>query len=227
MDPSNIENVFYEISKGDQPTPQKIQNLLSELVTSTHSDNHLEKTVQQHPLGFLCLRWNLDSKQSLRIHIWDQSFDWTQQPKWQIHDHIFKLKSIVLAGIIQNKTYALINNLKRPKWNIYDVEYTNQTSSLIKQKDSGTLKITSSTTYPPGSIYELPAGVLHRSTLRSEFAITALATTINSSNSQKPRVIGNLSDNNLIFSRSISNPQNIRQIIHNSIEYLEGLKVSA
>jgi len=121
----------------------------------------------------------------------------------------------------------LINNLKRPKWNIYDVEYTNQTSSLIKQKDSGTLKITSSTTYPPGSIYELPAGVLHRSTLRSEFAITALATTINSSNSQKPRVIGNLSDNNLIFSRSISNPQNIRQIIHNSIEYLEGLKVSA
>jgi hypothetical protein len=220
MGMSSADDVFDEITAAGRSLPKKVANLLSEVLRGAQSENPLTTLPQQHPLGFLCLRWNLDAVRSVRIHIWDRGFDWTQHPNWPIHNHIFSFKSAVLVGSIQNKTYEPVQHSNRRAWEIYEVGYSKQCSVLTQQAHAVALKVSSSTLQPAGTSYELPAGILHRSTLRSDIAITALATTIDPVAALRPRVVGVSTRGNLSFDRFTDETRNINQIIQGTISLL-------
>lgn len=193
--------VFSEIASAGELLPAKVANLLCQTTLNIKGSQLLPVIPQQHPLGFFCLRWKLDEARSLRIHIWDRQFDWTQTPNWPIHDHVFAFRSAVLLGSIQNKTYESIQNTNRRRWGIYEVDYINQCSVLMKKSDTLALSVSSSIIQQAGSIYELPAGILHRSVLRSDLAISALAVTTNLAATFKPRVVGLLNSGKHQFDR--------------------------
>lgn len=210
-------DVFDEISAGGNALRSTVEDLLRQILIAKKDGHPLLILPQQHPLGFLCIRWNLDLNRSVRIHIWNRKFNWTQSPNWPIHDHIFSFKSAVLAGLIQNKTYEQLQMSNRRTWNLFEVEYSSQCSKLIPQSRAVALRIFSASLQPTGSAYELPAGVLHRSTLRSDVAITALATTTEPALTLKPRVVGALTQTALEFDRSTSQARDTDRIIESAV----------
>lgn len=216
-----IEEVFQAVVAGDKSLPKMVSKLLKNELNECNTDNALRRRAQMHPLGFLCLKWGMDAHHAVRIHIWNRGFEWIQSPNWPIHDHVFGFKSSVLFGLIQNKTYEIIQYGHRCDWDIYKVNYTDQRSNLVLQTRGMGLKVSSTDLQPAGSTYELPAGKLHRSTLRSDVAITVLATTTYSQDLGQPRVIGGHGCQELTFSRTPSLSTNTRGIVLRSIQLLE------
>ena len=165
--------------------------LLKKVLESLNQNlqNGVRPTVQIHPLGFLCIRWILASGNTLRIHIWDKSFQCVQTPNWPIHDHIFSFTSYVLEGEVQNKTYMENDQPNRRAWLIYTVDYFANRSELKWFGQKLKLKVKESSIQRKSSNYRVVAGVFHRTILRSDFAITVLATDQTEEN-LTPRVIG-------------------------------------
>lgn len=212
--------VFNEIAIAGESLPSKVADLLCQTTRCSDYLHTPSIALQQHPLGFFCIRWNLDEARSLRIHVWDRRFDWTQTPNWPIHDHVFAFRSAVLRGAIQNKTYDLIQNTSKRRWEIYDVNYINQCSVLTPRAFTNALRVSGSTLQPAGSTYELPAGILHRSTLRTKSGISALATTTNLTAPVKPRVIGALGSTGHSFDRLKADARVTAKIITQAISLL-------
>ena len=58
-----------------------------------------------HPLGFILCKLSEEGERKIRLHIWPNNNDRMQNPAWLIHDHLFHLKSWVIAGKIENTEY--------------------------------------------------------------------------------------------------------------------------
>ncbi len=218
----NPENLFKEILDPEGSAREITHALLIKILDGTYHNDQVAPLLQHHPLGFFCIRWNLDLSRSVRIHIWNRSFNWTQEPNWPIHDHSFSFKSVVLCGQIQNKTYAIDReNTGLRNWTIYEVSYNDQCSTMSPKSNSIVLRTLTSSHQHASSSYELPAGVFHRSTLRSRYAITVLATTTEASVNKTPRVIGTRSDTTLTFDRRSNNDDATEKILEDAIAWLE------
>lgn len=216
------ENLFKEILDPEGSGREIAHALLVKILDETYHNDEVAPLLQHHPLGFFCIRWNLDLSRSVRIHIWSRDFNWTQEPNWPIHDHLFSFKSVVLCGHIQNKTYAIDSkNTGLRNWTIYEVSYNNQSSAMSPKINSIGVSTLTSSCQHANSSYELPAGVFHRSTLRSSYAITALATATESSANPTPRVIGTKSDTTLTFDRQSNKDDATEKIIKDAIAWLE------
>lgn len=217
----NPRSLFLQISSNGDSVNEFTKILLErELVNKSHHDD-TSPILQHHPLGFFCIRWDIDAEKSIRIHIWDKKFEWTQEPNWPIHDHIFLFKSVVLHGTIQNKTYTIgARTPHRCRWTLYEVTYGSQESSMRPIFKNIGVQVSSFSCQQAQSIYELPAGIFHRSTLRSTEAITVLATTTPLDTSQKPRVIGNSRNPPMNFNRKPSNEKATMALIENAISLL-------
>jgi hypothetical protein len=215
---SIAHEIFDRIRDGEtaEITP-KVTQLLTE---AQHDSNCHAPTVQIHPLGFLCLRWDLDASNSLRIHIWDKKFSCVQSPNWPIHDHIFSFRSLVILGAIQNKTYRKTNTSERKQWNIFEVVYDGGNSKLVWTGIKTAIAQERTDLQVPGSYYDVVAGQLHRSTLRSDFAVTVLATTKDISKETHPQVVGGDSTHALVFNRYAGEKPSAGMLIRKSIELL-------
>lgn len=210
-----------EISSNGGSVADITRMLLERVAVGITQGTELAPTIQYHPLGFFCVRWDLDDARSVRIHIWNRRFDWRQDPNWPIHDHVFSFKSMVLHGMVQNKTYSLADTSRnQPKWAIYEVSYGDQKSRMTPLQNAIGLRISGANRQPAGSMYELPAGVLHRSTLRSDQGITVLATKTDPARHNKPRVIGTSGRFELEFDRQTVNQENNLKIVENAIAWL-------
>lgn len=213
--------LFDEISSGRSSVAPMTRVLLEHVAAGISQGTCHTPILQYHPLGFFCIRWDLDEEKSVRIHLWDRSFYWQQDPNWPIHDHIFSFRSVVLLGIVQNKTYSIATtNSKEPRWTIYEVSYGDQKSRLTPLQNAIDLHISTTNRQPAGSMYELSASVLHRSTLRSDHGITVLATKADLSRRDKPRVIGARGCVKLEFDRQPVNHDNTLKIVQNAISWL-------
>ena len=218
----NPENLFNEILDPGGSAREIAHALLVKILDETYHNDEVAPLLQHHPLGFFCIRWNLDLYRSVRIHIWSRDFNWAQEPNWPIHDHLFSFKSVVLYGRIQNKTYAIDSKNTGPRnWTIYEVSYNDQSSAMSPKSNSIGVRTLTSSCQHSSSSYELPAGVFHRSTLRSRHAITVLATATETSANQTPRVIGTKSNTTLTFDRQSNNDETTEKIIKNAIAWLE------
>ncbi|OAJ60567.1 hypothetical protein A6V36_01875 [Paraburkholderia ginsengiterrae] len=206
-----IESAFELVACGERHALNRsAADLLSGALKAVDREDHSAVTVQQHPLGFLCVKWNIDASRSLRIHVWGQDMRYRQEPNWPIHDHIFSFKSVILLGKVQNKIYTLSEQGKGRMCKIFEVDYTREQSTLIATGDPAMLTMTSATVYEEGQTYEMQSGILHRTALRSSFAVTVLATTlVRSQFGARPRVIGATGGFGLAYNRRIAQKQEV------------------
>jgi hypothetical protein len=177
--------------------------------------------IQAHPLGFFALSWDLGEGKVLRIHIWSKAMRINQNPYWPIHDHIFSFSSLVLFGNIQNKVYGFRDSVRKSRFvQEFTVNYEGGRSVLSPTCKLGELFQIYTAVQPENSYYSLESGVLHRSILRSDFAVTALATQ-QSTVSSKPKVIGVAADSSdKVFDRTISSIYQVMPFIKKAISVL-------
>jgi hypothetical protein len=176
--------------------------------------------IQVHPLGFLCLRWNLGGGRTLRVHVWDKKFDCVQNPNWPIHDHVFSFRSFVVAGAVQNKTYSRTENRGDKCWDIYSVAYGNGVSKLVWTGIKYGIGLANCVLQTAGTYYDVPAGVLHRSILRSEFALTVLATRQQGPSNLAPNVVGGPRQNEIVFDRASTTEHDVKGLLAYAIARL-------
>lgn len=206
IDNSLIESLYVAVRNGvadwtlaRNAALQLVQEALEMETTRENVD------VQTHPLGFCAIRWRLAGGRALRVHIWARDFDWRQSPPWPIHDHVFDFSSAVLEGRVINKLYRLgpPDEQKACNCAVYQVDYADGASRMTLKQPGARLKLDAVQAVNRGEMYRVRAGVLHRSKLAADTAITVLAT-LDHQGYAAPRVIGDGKANELVFRRTSS-----------------------
>jgi hypothetical protein len=190
MTPS-IELVQKQLEHGDLGLPE----LLSLRRT-------LGAPFKLHPLGFVVSTLITEGARKLRLHFWPLAGAAQQSPAHQIHDHLFQLRSWVLAGAVENVEYAACPTGGK-EFAVYTTTYSGD-CSILKKTDA-TLRLTERRrcTYNAGKSYVIDVGVLHE-TVRIGYkpALTVLVTTDRSA--APPIVLGPLSGQSLyVYERRI------------------------
>jgi len=169
-------------------------------LVSAESETDWMACVQRHPLGFLACKWDLGEGQHLRVHLWDANFAWAQDPDYEVHDHVFSFRSLVLRGEVMNVTFEI--GQAPGSYALYAVGYEGPASSLLKIQDGVSLHQTSVSVERAGSCYKLGAGILHSSALVADRAVTVLATSSHELSCAVARVVGMGGGGHLVFDRS-------------------------
>lgn len=202
----SLLNHVYAAIQGGEPDTRLVRREVAALLTcaARSSETLPGSAVQQHPLGFLAVRWQLDPVRTLRVHLWRRDFAWAQQPYWPVHDHMFNFRSLVLKGAVLNKTYEVDPaRTARRRCGLYEVSYDGELSTLNPLPGDFVARVTQSKLQGVGSTYSLNAGVLHRSSLKSPLAITALATSTGDGVVSAARVVGAAARQRLTFNRAV------------------------
>lgn len=141
-----------------------------------------------HPLGFVLGTYLENDEEKIRIHIWPKSGAKKQSPYWNIHNHIFHLKSWVLKGEITNQEYETVND-DSSNYCIYHVDYLGEQSHLIKTNIHVSLIESKKNINKEGSKYSMRSNVFHCSEKTSD--CTALTVVLSTKTKTKnPMVIG-------------------------------------
>jgi hypothetical protein len=149
----------------------------------------LDSSTRLHPLGFFYAIEELDENVTLRYHLWPK--DWSvprDQVGGEIHDHIFELNSIILAGTLRHQTFDFLPS-GQGEHEIVRVAYTQDGSQLARSGERGELKVVSDETYHPGTVYRVPAGTIHRADASETPAATLVLAVKNNNNNDTPRVL--------------------------------------
>lgn len=180
---------------------------------------------QQHPLGFFACRWSLGSERTLRLHLWSSDFDWSQEPGWDIHDHIFSFSSCVLFGMLENSIYEIDESSVRagPEHSVFKVVYSGEKSSMLQVERGVYLKKPMSSIESDGMFYSMEAGVLHSSKLLSRQAATVLATRTDGIPLNGPRVVSTHQVDSVTFDRT---PKQLLLIPELLLKFSKYLKIA-
>lgn len=96
---------FDRISE-DNPKRNKITNI-SELVETIESKRGAE--VRMHPYGFLQLSLSEGAwrDSGYRLHVWSDDLPQMKRPEFQVHDHVYGVRSKVLLGELRDISYIV------------------------------------------------------------------------------------------------------------------------
>jgi hypothetical protein len=125
-----------------------------------------------HPLGFFHLAEDVGPDARLRVHVWPRG--WTvsdEQVGGEIHDHVFDLRSLVLAGSIKNEVFEAVED-RNGKFRLLNIEYGRDTSRVGLSGPAVRLEELSDCVHTSGEVYSVRAGVFHRSSAKETPAIT-------------------------------------------------------
>jgi hypothetical protein len=125
----------------------------SELMKTPLADAH----IHGHPLGFRVARIN-HGEMALRLHLWKAAV--SEQPGFEVHDHMFDLTSHVVQGAIGQKVYKFADDQNGTKA-IYSVAYEAGKSVIVKTSRRGELVLERAERFYAGTTYRLDAGELH------------------------------------------------------------------
>lgn len=133
----------------------------------------IEEEPRVHPNGFIQL--NLDERHDRRLHVWHPSIP--SQGINSVHDHVFDMRSRVVAGEMVNRTY-LITKDWREEFNthvVWNVEYAPGSfeATLRATEETCFLELDRREVIKAGETYWLPAGVPHVAD-NSEFCATVM-----------------------------------------------------
>lgn len=142
-----------------------------------------------HPLGFIFCKLSEEGLRKIRLHIWPSNNDRMQNPAWLIHDHLFELKSWVIAGEIENTEYSVTDG--EPNYTIYNAKYENNKSVLYKTDKNLCLNISHKAAVIFGDTYRVPFGVFHQSISISKTTSLTVCETIDQLN-RSPMVAGDM-----------------------------------
>ncbi|NJN09602.1 MAG: hypothetical protein HC836_38245 [Richelia sp. RM2_1_2] len=170
-------------------------------------------SLAHHPLGFFLIKLGeVGSSTSLRLHIWLPNKRTVQNPAWFIHNHIFTLKSYVLAGEITNILFNTNFVATQANKCLYRVAYNSDSSILNRTSHYLSCNKISEFTYWQGEHYVVEKGQYHATYVPSE---SLTVTVVLASNRDKinPYVIGDLQgENRYIYCRTAMHSLNIADV---------------
>jgi len=91
-----------------------------------------------------------------------------------IHDHVFSFISVLLFGRVVNKEYDIVPGAIGAEC-IYRTEYFAGGSKLVRGSANVSLRLVAEQRYSAPDVYAMKSGILHRTELNSEEAVTLLA----------------------------------------------------
>jgi hypothetical protein len=133
----------------------------------------VDQFVLRHPLGFHVVKLAAPPF-TLRLHLWKPGG--CDQPGYEIHDHMFSLRSRVIDGVIRHRTYLVQPDAEGDQV-IYEVEYATGESRIAKTAVRVRTVLKSDEVFGPGSVYTVPAGELHDAKLLDSATGTTLVLT--------------------------------------------------
>ncbi|MCA3149563.1 MAG: hypothetical protein ING77_00075 [Rhodocyclaceae bacterium] len=143
-----------------------------------------DQLVTLHPLGFNVVKIETPPH-ALRLHLWKCSG--VEQPGFEVHDHVFDLKSRVIDGAIRHRAYRSVAD-PSGEHVFYRVEYGDQLSELSKTQERFTLQLVDEQVYRAGTSYSVNAFDLHDAEMVEGIsAVTLVLTTHVGGN---PRTVG-------------------------------------
>ena len=134
--------------------------------------------LRQHPLGFAHGELLRRDDTSLRLHIWDSSQRFVQEPRWLVHTHAFDLKSVVLVGQLTNHLFQWTDMISNPDSRIYRIGYEADVSRLEATDIFGRCEPVSSEDYTMGADYGVDFGDFHTSFVPEGTFTATIARTI-------------------------------------------------
>lgn len=68
--------------------------------------------VRMHPYGFLQLSLSEGAwrDSGYRLHVWSDDLPMMKRPEFQVHDHIYKVRSQILLGVLRDTQYIVDEN---------------------------------------------------------------------------------------------------------------------
>jgi hypothetical protein len=115
-----------------------------------------------HGNGFIQL--DLDYEGTTRLHVWDKDVP-RQKVATPIHDHVFALRSHVIAGtLIHEELETYTPSLFKPTHKVYRAQQEEGTQNTILVPDDGavSLNVAERLVLGVGSVYTFPAWKLHQ-----------------------------------------------------------------
>jgi hypothetical protein len=133
-----------------------------------------DQFVSRHPLGFHVVKLERPPH-ALRLHLWKPGG--VDQKGYEIHDHVFSLKSRVIEGAIRHRTYETRPDALGP-YVAYAVEYKGGESRLARTDNRLRVSTKTDDVFGEGDDYAVAAGQLHDAEIASgHFATTLVLTT--------------------------------------------------
>lgn len=136
----------------------------------------LHRNFVWHPLGFLLCKLSDAEGKKLRLHIWPNNSQHIQDPPWTIHNHIFNLKSWVIAGVIKNTEYR--HTKGNPTHRAYITKYNNNHSIIHRTDEELCIVKKRTQIVRSGQTYKIAAGVFHQSISSSQTTSITICETI-------------------------------------------------
>lgn len=117
----------------------------------------------QHPNGFLKITLLQVSHlgPSLRLHVWSNQ---EAAESSNVHNHRWRLDSRILCGVLRAEYFVLDSHGK----DYYSWRYRENNETVLEANGRTSLRLMAQQLITAGSIYHLPADVLHRVTIASQ-----------------------------------------------------------
>ncbi len=158
----------------DDIAPQLIEALrqkrASEVAERIHGlvavgdDAPAQLVLRWHPLGFVHGTVGRVGDTAVRLHIWHPSLRRIQDPAWLVHDHVWDLESLLLAGELTNEDY-LSEQAPDGDRLLYTVAYNEQTSVLASSGLRVFSELDAATPIPVHETYRVSRGAFHSTTV--------------------------------------------------------------
>jgi hypothetical protein len=142
-----------------------------------------------HPLGFVHMRLREEDGRALRLHLWSEDFAEPMEPSWPVHNHIFALESLVVAGVIRDSRYDVQSSDNGNRL-LYEVLYDEAGSYRRRTEKLVSCVLKEDTIHSVGTTYKIDPGIFHASELGSGRAAVTLVVTNGSGG--RPSVVGTL-----------------------------------
>lgn len=129
----------------------------------------IKTSARRHPLGFVLIA---DPDAPLRYHLWPSAWPIPAgQETGEIHDHIFELNSLIIAGEVRQLTYAPTVS-SGGTHRVFEVDYGPDASGMIETLNSVALEIVTDERFTVGTAYRLDAGMVHQFETTQRLAAT-------------------------------------------------------
>ncbi|MDX6498136.1 MAG: hypothetical protein QOG23_1396 [Blastocatellia bacterium] len=181
------------ISERQLADPSAIDEILLRV-----SENPSMVEATWHPLGFIRLKLASTPQGTLRIHIWPGTDRKSQSPSWNIHDHLFDLRSSILCGVVENHRFAVRPDRKSATHRLYQVSYCENQSLLHATTTEMSCHHLGTEVYSALDSYQVYREQFHASVVEKD--ILAATIVVTSDHSQRPpNVLGDLTGAKLYF----------------------------
>lgn len=114
----------------------------------------------RHPLGFYHVILYKRDHISIRVHYWPGEACLESTAITPYHDHVWRLRSCVLAGVIEN---VLLDVKQDPEgaFVVAGIRQVNNVDTVVPTSDRVDITIERAVPYRAGECYSIPVGVFH------------------------------------------------------------------